>query len=143
MTGAIEGTPPALIHNLRHNKVLHSTVVLLMVRIEETAHVDDEERVTVTQLESNFYQMVIRCGFVEAPDVPAVLAQAEKYRIGFDTSNITYFLGRETILATEAEGMAIWREKLFALMTRNAARATGFYCIPSDQVIEIGLQVEI
>ncbi|MFN8392337.1 MAG: potassium transporter Kup [Bdellovibrionota bacterium] len=143
MTGNIDGTPPALVHNLRHNKMLHMTVVLLMVRAEEAPYVDDNERVTVTKLEDNFYQVSVRCGFMETPDVPAVLAEKERYGITFDTSSITYFLGRETVLATEAEGMAIWREKLFAFMTRNAERATSFYRIPSDQVIEIGLQIEI
>jgi len=143
MTGNIDGTPPALVHNLRHNKVLHQTVVLLMVRIEESPHVEPAERVTVEKLESNLYRMIIRYGYMQTPDVPAILAQRDEYGIDFDTSNITYFLGRETVLATEAEGMAIWREKLFAFMTRNAERATTFYCIPSDQVIEIGLQIEL
>lgn len=143
MTGNIEGTPPALVHNLRHNKILHETVVLLMVKMEEVPTVNDEERVRIDKLENNLYQMTIRCGFMETPDVPSVLSQREHYGISFDNSNTTFFLGRETVLATEAEGMAIWREKLFAFMTRNAERATTFYCIPSDQVIEIGIQVEI
>jgi len=143
MTGNMEGTPPALVHNLRHNKILHETVVLLMVRIEEEPTVSDTERVSIEKLESNLFRMIIRCGFMETPDVPSVLAQRERYGINFENTNTTYFLGRETVLATEAEGMAIWREKLFAFMTRNAERATTFYCIPSDQVIEIGLQIEI
>ena len=143
MTGNIDGTPPALVHNLRHNKVLHQTVVLLMVRIEEAPHIEPAERVTVEKMDSNLYRMTIRYGYMQTPDVPAILAQRDEYGIDFDTSNITYFLGRETVLATEAEGMAIWREKLFAFMTRNAERATTFYCIPSDQVIEIGLQIEL
>lgn len=143
MTGNIDGTPPALIHNLRHNKVLHQTVVLLMVKIEETPYVNEETRVSLESLENNLYRLTIRCGFMETPDVPAITEKENRYNLPFDKSNITYFLGRETVLATEAEGMAIWREKLFSLMTRNAARATTYYCIPSEQVIEIGLQIEI
>ncbi len=143
MTGNIEGSPPALVHNLRHNKVLHQTVVLLMVRIEEMPYVNAAERVELEKLESNLYRMIIHYGYMQTPDVPSILAQRELYGIDFDTSSITYFLGRETVLATEAEGMAIWREKLFAFMTRNAERATTFYCIPPDQVIEIGLQIEL
>ena len=143
MTGNIEGTPPALVHNLRHNKVLHQTVVLLMVRTEEVPYVADADRVRIEKLENNFYRMVVHYGFMENPDVPSLLMQSEKYNIEFDREILTYFLGRETVLATEAEGMAIWRERLFAFMTRNAERATTYYCIPSDQVIEIGLQIEL
>ncbi|MFN8390670.1 MAG: potassium transporter Kup [Bdellovibrionota bacterium] len=143
MTGNIENTPPALVHNLRHNKVLHQTVVLLMVRIEESPYVEEVERVRVETLENNFSRMIVSYGFMESPNVPSILAQADRYGIEFDTRNITYFLGRETVLATEAEGMAIWREQLFSFMTRNAERATTYYNIPADQVIEIGLQIEI
>ncbi|MBP9838719.1 MAG: KUP/HAK/KT family potassium transporter, partial [Proteobacteria bacterium] len=143
MTGNIEGTPPALSHNLKHNKILHKNVVLLMVKLEEVPYLGEQGRIHVNKLEENLYTAVIHFGFMETPNVPAIIAQTEKYDIPFDISNITYFLGRETVLATEAEGMAIWREKLFSFMTRNAERATTYYCIPSDQVIEIGLQVEI
>ena len=143
MTGNIEGAPPALIHNLKHNKILHETVALLMVVIEEIPHFPDDERVNVERLSHNFYQVTLHYGFMEEPNVPEVLKNGEKYGIHFDTSNLTYFLGRETVLATEAEGMAIWREKLFAFMSRNAERATVFYQIPPDQVIEIGLQIEL
>ena len=87
--------------------------------------------------------MIMHCGFMETPDVPAILRRRDEYGIDFEIENLTFFLGRESILATEAEGMAIWREKLFAFMTRNAERATNFYCIPSDQVIEIGIQIEL
>lgn len=143
MTGNMDGTPAALIHNLKHNKILHQTVVILSIKLEEVAYLSDEGRVKIEKLENNFYKVVIRYGFMETPNVPAIINQKEKYDISFDTNNITYFLGRETILATEAEGMAIWREKMFAFMTRNAERATTYYCIPADQVIEIGLQIEI
>lgn len=143
MTGNMDGTPAALIHNLKHNKILHQTVVILSVKLEEVAYLSDEGRVTVENLENNFYKIMIRYGFMETPNVPAIISQKEKYNINIDTNNITYFLGRETILATETEGMAIWREKIFAFMTRNAERATTYYRIPSDQVIEIGLQIEI
>jgi KUP system potassium uptake protein len=143
MTGNIESTPPALIHNLRHNKVLHLTVVLLMVRIEEVPLVPDKDRIEYEKLENNLSRLIVHYGYMETPNIPALLEQPEKFGLDFDTSNITYFLGRETVLATDAEGMAIWRERLFAFMTRNAQRATTYYGIPSDQVIEIGLQIEI
>lgn len=143
MTGNLDGTPPALIHNFRHNKVLHETVVLLMVVIEELPHYPDEERVEVKKLEPGIYRILIHCGFMESPNVPEILSRGPSYGIDFDLESITFFLGRETILATEKQGMAIWREKLFALMSRNAERATTYYCLPPDKVIEIGLQIEI
>ncbi len=143
MTGNIDGTPPALVHNLKHNKVLHETVVLLMVIIEEVPHFPALERVQSERLEENFYRVTIHFGFMEEPNVPSILNNATEFGIDFDISNITYFLGRETVLATEAEGMAIWREKLFAFMSRNSERATVYYGIPSEQVIEIGLQIEL
>ncbi len=143
MTGNLDGTPPALIHNLRHNKILHEKVVLLMVSIEEVPHYPDEERLEVRKIEGGFYRVLIRCGFMETPDVPFILSRGPSYGVDFDLSNVTYFLGRETILASEKQGMAIWREKLFAFMSRNAERATMYYCLPTDKVIEIGLQVEL
>ena len=143
MTGNLDGTPPALIHNLKHNKILHETVVLLMVIIEELPHYPDEERVEVKKLEPGFYRILIHCGFMETPNVPEILSRGPSYGIDFDLTAVTFFLGRETILATEKQGMAIWQEKLFALMSRNAERATTYYCLPADKVIEIGLQIEI
>ena len=143
MTGNANTIPAAMLHNHRRNKVLHQTIVLLTVQIAEAPYVPDEGRVVSENMGDGFYKLVIQSGFMEATDVPAILAQSQKYKIEFDQSDLTFFLGRETVLATEAEGMAIWRENLFALMTRNAERATSYYCLPSDRVIEIGLQVEI
>lgn len=143
MTRNIERTPPALIHNVRHNKVIHKTVVLLMVVTEEVPYLADQERLQLENLGDGFYSVTLHFGFAESPDVPKYLEQIKQEGVELDMAQITYFLGRETVLPTDAPGMAIWREKLFALMSQNAQRATAFYQIPPEQVIEIGFQVEL
>lgn len=141
-----KGTPPALLHNLEHNKILHDRVILLTLITREIPHVPKEERIKIEMLgepEERIYRINAFLGFAEDPDVPALLAQCEIDGKGFDLQNTTFFLGRETILATKKPGMALWREKLFAWMSRNAERAASYFRIPSDRVIEIGTQIEL
>ncbi|MCO6432183.1 MAG: potassium transporter Kup [Deltaproteobacteria bacterium] len=135
--------PPALLHNVRHNKVLHERVILLQVSVEEVPYLEEESRVQLSELENGFQLMTISFGFMEDPDVVAILqAMKGEHRIN-DLDQVTFFLGRETVFATGQPGMALWRERLFALMSRNARPATNFFNIPTDRVVEIGLQVEI
>jgi KUP system potassium uptake protein len=144
MTSATQGVPPPLLHNLQHNKVLHRQVVLLTVQTADVPHVASGECATIERLADDFFRVTLRYGYMDQPDVPAALAalpDASALRI--DPGDVTYFLGRETLLATERPGMAIWREKLFGRMARNAERATAFFRIPPAQVIEIGMQVEL
>jgi KUP system potassium uptake protein len=143
MTGTGTGTPAALEHNLEHNKVLHARVVLLTVKTRQVPHVGPEERVKVETLGQEFYRVVINYGFMEDPNVPAVLADLEVPGLAFDPDDTTYFLGRETVIAARNPGMMLWREKLFALMSRNASSATAYFCLPPDRVVEMGAQVEI
>jgi KUP system potassium uptake protein len=143
MDSRSRGTPPALLHNLEHNQVLHDRVVLLTVVIREIPYVDAEERVEVERIGEDLYRMRVHFGFAEDPDVPRVLAGAEVDGEGFDLEETTFFLGRETLLATDRPGMALWREKLFSLMSRNAQRAADHFHIPSDRVVEVGTQVEL
>jgi KUP system potassium uptake protein len=143
MTSALDGVPPALLHNLRHNKVLHEQVVLMTVQTQEVPYVPREERYQVVQVSPGIFTMTVRYGFMDTPNVPAVLLRCDAEHIKFDASEVTYFLGRETVLATSRPGMAIWREKLFSFMSANAQRATTYFQIPSTQVVEIGLQVEL
>jgi KUP system potassium uptake protein len=143
MTARAYGVPPALLHNLKHNKVLHERVVLLTVLTVDVPRVYSDERIDVEKLAAGFYRLIVRYGFMEDPNVPAALAQARSKGLKIDPMTTTVFLGRETLLATTRPGMAIWREKLFAMMARNAARATAYYRIPASQVIEIGTQVEL
>jgi KUP system potassium uptake protein len=143
MNGTGTGTPPALEHNLEHNKVLHERVVLLTVKTRQVPHVGPEERVRVEPLGHEFYRVVINYGFMEDPDVPGVLADLGPSGPVFDPAETTYFLGRETVIASKQPGMMLWREKLFALMSRNASSATAYFCLPPDRVVEMGSQVEI
>jgi KUP system potassium uptake protein len=143
MTAQPGGTPPALAHNLRHNKVLHTHVVILMVRTEPVPHVPPEKRMEIRELGHGITHMLVRYGFMEDPNVPSVLADAAAGGAAIDADDVTYFLGRETILVTNRPGMATWREKLFVLMTRNAVRATAFFKLPPERVVELGVQVEM
>ncbi len=141
MTSNAEGTPPALMHNFRHNRVLHEQNVLLTIVTEEVSRVSPGERLTVQQLEEGFLRVVARYGFMEEADIPALLAGDAIP--GCAAPHTTFFLGRETLLAAGGAGMSRWRESLFAVMSRNAQRATAFYNIPPDQVMEIGAQIEL
>ena len=136
-------TPPALVHNLSHNKVLHEQVLFLSVLTEERPHVPEGERVRVEPLAEGFFAVEVRYGFMEDPDVPQVLRRLDAHDIEVNLGAVTYFLGRETILSTKRPGMARWREALFAFMSRNALRATAYFRMPPDQVFEVGVEVEI
>jgi len=143
MYGSPDGTPPALVHNLAHNKVLHEKIVFLTVVTEGVPHVSPGERVTVKRAGKGFHSVVARYGFMEDPNINEVLAACKQNNLDIPMEGTTFFLGRETLIASERPGMAIWRERLFALMTRNALRATAFFKIPPNQVFEVGAQVEL
>jgi KUP system potassium uptake protein len=143
MTAQPAGTPAALAHNLRYNKVLHSHVVILSVTTAQRPHVPEEDRLSVEPLGHGVFNMRLHYGFMEDPDVPAALLQASQKGLPLDLDDVTYFLGRETIIVTRQPGMAIWREKLFVLMSRNAVRATAFFRLPPERVVELGVQVEM
>jgi KUP system potassium uptake protein len=143
MTAAPRGTPPALAHNLRYNKILHEYVIILTVRTAPTPHVSETERITVQSLGAGIYNVGVKYGFMEDPNVPAALARAVTMGLHMKEDDVTYFLGRETIIVTRKRGMAIWREKLFVLMARNAVRATAYFRIPAERVVELGVQVEM
>jgi KUP system potassium uptake protein len=143
MTGSGAGTPRTLLHNLEHNKVLHEQVVLLTVMTADVPHVPLEDRVQVEALGEHFYRVTLTYGFIEEPDVPAGLELARTQGLRIDPSETSYFLGRETLLAKRNAGMPVWREKLFVLMSSNAMRATTYFKIPSERVLELGIQLEL
>jgi KUP system potassium uptake protein len=143
MTAQPTGTPPALVHNLRYNKVLHDHVVILTVTTAQVPHVLPEQRLLVEPLGHDMFNVRVRCGFMEDPNVPEALVQARQHGLHLDLADITYFLGRETIIVTARKGMATWREKLFVVMARNAVRATAFFRLPPERVVELGVQVEM
>ena len=138
-----QATPPALLNNWRHNRVLHARVILLSVRMEERPRVLRAERVTVHDLGDGFYRVILAFGFMENPDVPQGLRMARHKGLELHAAEISYFLGRERFFATDHPGMAIWREKLFALMSRNSISATDFFSLPPNQVVELGTLVEL
>ena len=143
MTAQPQGTPPALAHNLRHNKVLHDHVVVLTVRTQPVPYVRHDEQVEVQPLGKGVYNVIVRYGFMQDPHVPDALRLAREKGAHMDEDDVTYFLGRETIIVSKRPGMAMWREKLFVLMARNAVRATAFFRLPAERVVELGVQVEM
>lgn len=143
MTGARDGVPHALLHNLKHNKVLHDTVVILTVSTREIPHVPDAERLELTALGSNFYRLILHYGFMDDPDVPRALLLARDHGLNVVATEVSYFLGRETLVPSVTPGMAPWREHLFAWMERNAATAMEFFRLPTNRVVELGTQIEI
>jgi KUP system potassium uptake protein len=144
MSGNSEGTPPALTHNLKHNQVLHEQIVLLTARTQQTPRVDPSERVEVIPLTNGFWRVIVNFGFMEEPNVQDALTNIDKSQLRIDPDRVTYFLGRETLIATnKVANMALWREKLFVTMSRNAMNATNYFCLPPDRVVELGAQLEI
>jgi KUP system potassium uptake protein len=143
MTAQPTGTPPALAHNVRYNKVLHEQVIVLTVSTAQQPHVMPEERITVEPLGHDLFNVRVQYGFMEDPDIPAALEQVSQRGVPIDFADLTYFLGRETIIVTRRKGMAVWREHLFVLMARNAVRATAFFRLPPERVVELGVQVEM
>ena len=143
MTSNRVGTPPTLLHNLEHNKVLHERVILLTVVTSDGPHVEADKRVTVESLAQGFSRVTVRYGFMEEPDIPGALSATADAGVTIVPETTTYFLGTETLLATRRPGMPLWRERLFVLMARNALRATSFFKIPPDRVMEVGMQVEL
>jgi KUP system potassium uptake protein len=143
MTAQPTGTPPALAHNLRYNKVLHRHVILLTVNTAQVPHVPPDERLSVQPLGHDLFNVRLQYGFMDDPDVPQALAEARERGLEIDLEDLTYFLGRETIIVTPRKGMAMWREELFVLMARNAVRATAFFRLPPERVVELGVQVEM
>jgi KUP system potassium uptake protein len=144
MNSGSSGTPSALLHNIKHNKVLHDRVVVLTVAIADVPYVDEVDRTEVFDLGDGFYRVVVRYGFMEETDVPGALKRLDNMCGGpFEMMQTSFFLSRQTLVASEKPGMAIWREKLFAWMMRNAATPMEFFRLPTNRVVELGSQVEI
>lgn len=143
MNGNRGGTPPALLHNLKHNQVLHERIVFLTVVTREIPYVAAEDRLEVEPLGENVYRIVAHYGFAEDPDVPAVLELCKDCGGEFQLARTSFFLGRETLIANRNGGMPVWRNNLFALMSQNAAGATAFFRIPPNRVVELGTQIQL
>lgn len=135
--------PVALLHNVKHNKVLHERNVFLTVSTEKVPYVRSSARLEVTDLGQGFYRVLAHYGFMERPDILGVFAAAKSLNLNLSLDDCSFVLGKETIIAIQNKGMAIWREKLFSFLSKNSAPATIFFNIPRANVIELGLQVEL
>jgi KUP system potassium uptake protein len=143
MASQTAGVPPALLHNIKHNKVLHERVVILTVQIEDEPYVEPERRCEMHDLGDGFYRAVLHYGFMDETDVPLGLKGMRDCGGEFDMMHTSFFLSRQTLLSSDKPGMALWREKVFAWMLRNAATAMEFFRLPTNRVVELGSQVRI
>jgi KUP system potassium uptake protein len=143
MTSTSDGVPHALLHNLKHNKVLHERVILLTVKILDMPYVEDDGRCKLEDLGEGFHRLIVKYGFMQEPDVPDALARLTGCGGAFKMMDTSFFLARQTLLPSSRPGMAIWREKLFAWMLNNSESAMEFFRLPTNRVVELGSQLEI
>jgi KUP system potassium uptake protein len=143
MTSNVGVTPGVLLHYFKHSKVLHGDVVLFTVRNERVPKVPPASAVLVRRLDQGFWSVVARVGFMQDPDVPAILQQASRQGLEVDLEDISYYLGRETLLTGGRAPMARWRKALFSFLSRNARPATQFFHLPPNRVVEIGAQIDL
>lgn len=143
LRGEADGVPHALLHNLSHNKILHERVVFITLYNREIPWVPFSERIKVSDLGNNCFQIDVFYGFKNEPDIPNALELCAPYGLTFEPLETSYFISRQTIISSPGSGMAMWRESLFVTMSRNARDAADYYQIPSNRVIEVGAQVEI
>ena len=143
LIGDPDAVPHALLHNLAHNKVVHERVVFLTVVVRDVPRVPFAERVSLESLGNNCHRLKLHYGFKDMPDVPQTLALCAIDGAGFNMLETSFFVSRETVIPTPGAGMALWRDRLFAAMTRNAGSIVEYFNIPANRVIELGTQVEI
>jgi KUP system potassium uptake protein len=143
LTSQPESAPTSLLHNLKHNKVLHEKNVILTIVTTDTPRVSDDERVTITQLSPHFSLVSLRFGYMESPNVPKALAIARKYGWQFDIMSTSFFLSRRSLKPAAQSGMPRWQDRLFIRLARSASDATDFFHIPTGRVVEVGTQVTV
>jgi KUP system potassium uptake protein len=143
MTPNPEGVPHAMLHNLKHNKVLHEKVVILTVKFLDIPHTNLEERVSVEALPYEFYRVTVKYGFKDEPDLPRDLPLCSKYGLEFDAMDTSYFIGKESLIASHKSGMAYWRKKIFIGLFRTAETITNQFKLPPNRVVELGSQLMI
>jgi KUP system potassium uptake protein len=143
LTATPDRVPHALLHNLKHNKVLHERVVFLTVVTRDYPYVRDDERYEIAPLGAEFYRIYGYYGFKEDPDVPALLDVVSSHGFVFDMMETSFFVSRETLIATKVTGMALWRERLFVAMSKNAVKSSDFFAVPTNRVVELGTQIQL
>lgn len=143
MASSTKGVPPALLHNMKHNKVIHERVVILTVEIAEVPYVSSTKRCDIEDLGAGFYRIYLRYGFMQSTDIPAALQDVTMCGGPFDMMQTSFFLSRQTLLTAKKPAMPVWREKIFAWMLRNSASPMEFFRLPTNRVVELGSQVEI
>jgi KUP system potassium uptake protein len=143
MTSTQDRVPHALLHNLKHNKVLHDRVVFLTIITLDIPYVPDDERIEISPLGCDFYRFLAFSGFKDDPDIPSLLEEAGRRGFAFDMMETSFFVSRETLIPSAGTGMAMWRERLFASMSKNAVKASDFFHVPTNRVVELGTQLEI
>ncbi len=144
LTRTRTNTPPMLQHHLMHNQVLHEQVILLTIKTADEPRISASNRLEIETISDGLYRIIVNYGFMQQPNISTAIRLAGKQGMNVDPDTTTYYIGRETLIPTNDQlGMMLWRERLFALMSRNSARPTDFYGIPPDRVVELGIQVEI
>jgi KUP system potassium uptake protein len=143
LTSDADTAPVALMHNLKHNKVLHQKNVILTVKTAETPRVPESERVTIEPVNEDFKKVIVRYGFMETPNIPKALNVCRKQGLKFDIMATSFFLGRRSVVPSAQSGMPLWQDKLFIFLMRNAANPTDFFRIPPGRVVEMGAQVTV
>jgi KUP system potassium uptake protein len=143
LTSDPETAPAALMHNLKHNNVLHTRNVILTVRTSSSPTVPDEGRIVIEPINDDFTKVVITYGYIETPNVPRALAMCRKQGLKFDIMTTSFFVGKRSFKASANSGMPLWQDKLFIAMAKDAANATDFYHIPSGRVVELGQQITV
>jgi KUP system potassium uptake protein len=143
LSASPEAIPSALLHNLKHNQVLHERVLILTVKIEGVPHIDPPKRLDVSDAGKGFYRVIVRYGFMDEVDIPRDLSAFNADGVGFHPMNTSFFLGRQKLVASKRPGMAVWREKLFGWLMQTSESAMEFFRLPTNRVIELGTQIEI
>ncbi|MBK7424998.1 MAG: potassium transporter Kup [Propionivibrio sp.] len=141
MTSRNDRVPSSMLHNLMHNKVLHERVLIVSVEVFDVPYVPEIDRIVISKLKGNFFRVTVQYGFKDEPDIPLALSFCKTQGLTIDMMETSFFLGRATLIPKVGSGMALWREKLFVFLFRNAGSATSFYKIPSNRVVELGTQV--
>jgi KUP system potassium uptake protein len=143
LTSDPDVAPVALMHNLKHNKVLHEKNVILTVKTLDRPRVVETERVTMETINADFRKITIAYGFMETPNVPKALGVCRKQGLKFDIMSTSFFLGRRSVVPSAQSGMPLWQDKLFIFLMKNAANPTDFFHIPPGRVVELGAQVTV